>query len=270
MPRTSPPPLEVIMARVFLFLLISLLGLPALAPRLSAQEDPSPKILEAPRSRLVITPLLGARVPLLAERQERVVVPGELLPLPVLFETRGAGGGVAGVEAELRLIGPVGIAAAFAFTNPDELLLKVETPNRALLQVPYRGPSVWFSRVDLVYRLPDPEPDKRSYRPAAYVSVGPARVREMFGDAVLALAGEDVVDSWALHMGAKAILPFGSRHVLFHVGLEDYATFWNPHDAERVRVERALRLQPGTLVDLSLGTNRTHVLMANIGLSFRM
>jgi hypothetical protein len=166
----------------------------------------------------------------------------------------------------------VGIAGAFAFTNPDEIVMKAETPNGNLVQVPFRGPSVTFARVGLSYRLPEPDPDTRTYRPAAYLLVGPARVHESYGDAALAVpaATDPAVESWALHLGLKALFPFGSPNVLLQVALENYATFWNPRDAEAQRLERALELQPGTLLDTSLGVNRTNVLMLNFGVSLRL
>jgi hypothetical protein len=171
----------------------------------------------------------------------------------------------------LGTVALLGIAGAFAFTNPDEIIMKAETPNGNLVQVPFRGPSVTFARLGLSYRLPEPSPDNRDYRPAAYLLMGPARVQESYGDAALSLPAQNQeIESWALHLGLKAVFPFGSPNVLLQVGLENYATFWNPSDAEAQRLERALELQPGTLLDTSLGVNRTNVLMLNFGVSLRL
>jgi hypothetical protein len=224
-----------------------------------------------PEGRLSVTPFIGLRAPIAQDRREVVIVPGELIPLAVAVESRPAGGGVAGLEAELRLAGAVGVNAALAFSNPDNRILSAETPAGAFTQVSFRGPSLWFARAGLSIRLPEETPDTRSYRPAAYLTLGPAVVREVYGDAALALPDrDDRLDSWALHMGVRAVMPIGMPGVFVLLAAENYATLWNPHDAEGARVERAMQLQPGTLLNASLGANRTHVLMVSLGLSFRI
>jgi hypothetical protein len=131
--------------------------------------------------------------------------------------------------------------------------------------------SLWFARAGLSIRLPEPSPDTRAHRPAAYLMLGPALVREQYGDGPFALPDQDDrLDSWALHMGAGAVVPVGMRGLFVLLAAENYATLWNPNDAEMARVERAMQLQPGTLLNASLGANRTHLLMFSLGLSFRV
>lgn len=254
-------------------LLAPLLPLPAPAqldpPEPYEADDTAPERVR--NARISITPLIGWRVPIAQDRREALVVPGRLSPLAVELQTRHTGNGIAGLEAELRLFGPVGIAGALAYSNPDNRILVAETPQGALTQVAFRGASLWFARAGLSFRLPEPVPDRRDYRPAAFLVVGPALVREDYGDASLALPdGRDRIDSWALHMGVMALFPIGAPGVYLRLGVENYATFWNPHDAERRRVEQAMQLQPGTLLNASLGANRTHVVMASFGLSLRL
>jgi len=224
-----------------------------------------------PDGRLNITPFFGWRPPAAQDRRETVIVPGVLLPLAVDIETRPGGVGTAGLEAELRLMERVGVTGALAFSNAENRVLTAETPGGNFTQVSLRGPSLWFARAGLSIRLPEPVPDQRASRSAAYLMLGPAVVREEYGDGVLALPGRgDRQDNWAMHFGIKGIVPIGMPGVFVHLSAENYATFWNPRDAERARVERAMQLQPGTLLNASLGANRTHLFMGNVGVSIRI
>jgi hypothetical protein len=242
------------------------------ADRALGQVAPSgPEPPHVPQGRFSVTPFIGWRAPVAQDRREVVIVPGHLLPLAVEVEARPAGGGVAGVETELRIAGAVGVNAALAFSNPENRILSAETPEGSYTQASFRGPSLWFARAGLSIRLPEPSPDTRAHRPAAYLMLGPGLVREVYGDGPLALPDRnDRLDSWALHMGARAILPIGMPGLFILLAAENYATLWNPNDGELARMERAMQLQPGTLLNASLGANRTHLLMFSLGLSIRV
>jgi hypothetical protein len=259
---------------VKLLLPMLLLSLSLPTPALGQVQVPDAELdtpEHVPRARLSITPFIGWRAPIAQDRREAVIVPGALVPLAVELETRHVGSGVAGLEAELRLFGPVALAGAVAYSNPDNRILSAETPAGTFTQVSIRGPAVWFGRAGLSLRLPEPVPDARRYRPAGFVMFGPALVREDYGQTTLALPDSpDRVDNWALHMGARGVFPVGARGVYLLLSFENFATFWDPEDPERARIERAMELQPGTLLNASLGANRTHLLMASFGLSLRL
>jgi hypothetical protein len=221
--------------------------------------------------RLGITPLLGVRAPLVSQRRATVIVPGGFSPLVVVFDGRGGDGGTVGAEVDLRLVGPVGVAAALTFSNPDEVLTTVRHGEGTISQNVLKGPTVAFARLNLIYELRAPHPEDRNYRPAAFVMIGPAVAREDYGHGMLALSdGADRVDNPALHVGIKALMPFGSPSLVLHLSAENYATFWNPRDQERRRVERLLELQPGTATSTGFDYNTTHVFMFNVGLSLRL
>jgi hypothetical protein len=229
------------------------------------------EILTVRQARVAVTPLLGVRAPLVNQRRAVVVVPGALAPVVVVFDGRGGDGGTIGAEVELRLLGPVGLAGALTFSNPDEIVTTIRTPEGLITHGTLRGPSVVFARGNLLYELPAPRRDTRAYRPAAHFMIGPALVREDYGHGLLALFDDDDrVDNFALHAGVKALMPFGSEHLLLHLSVENYATFWNPRDQERRRVERLLDLQPGAATSMGFDYNTTHVLMFNLGLSLRL
>jgi hypothetical protein len=222
---------------------------------------------------LSITPYFGLRSPLVSDRQATVVLPGRH-PIAVDLTGERRGGGIAGAEAELRF-GPIGFVASLAASNPDHVLVTSETPSGAISQVSTDGASVYLARAAISYRFAEPhdEDGMRKYRPAAYIAVGPAIVREDYsGDGLLSLGDDDddIVDNWALAVSLKGIQPLGSRHVALHFGIEDYITFWNTDDAERARLERFLDLQPGTVLDANFNYDETHIFLVHIGLSFRL
>lgn len=228
-------------------------------------------ILSVSRARLSVTPFLGVRAPLVSNRRAAVVVTGRAHPTVVVFDAQQDGGGVAGLEAELRLVGPFAVAGALGFTNPDDMVTTIRSEGGVVTQTVLQGPSVWFARADLSYELPAPNPDVRPYRPAAYLMLGPALLREDYGDGILSLGNDDdTIDNWAMHVGIKALMPMGSRGAVLYLSFEDYATFWNPRDDDQQRLERLLSLEPGTVLSTGFDYNTTHVLMLNVGLALRL
>jgi hypothetical protein len=244
------------------------------APPLAAQTSPlheSDEPRTVPNAILAITPYFGLRSPLLSDRRTTVVVPGDF---PRAFDLRGehTGGGIAGAEAELRF-GAVGIVGALAVSNPDKFLITSETPQGAIAQMHAEGPSVYFARAGISYRFPDPgdEDGMRKYRPAAYITIGPAVLREDYSDGALSLPDEDdTIDNWALAVSLKGVQTLGTNRLAVSFGIDDYVTFWDQDDAERRRLERFLNLAPGTVVDAAFDYDETHIIMVHLGLSFRL
>jgi hypothetical protein len=246
------------------FWILALIGLGAL-PASGAAQRSQP----LPQSRLSITPFVGGRSSFVDNRQVTLVLPG-LVPLVVSFQGRG-GGGTAGAEMDFRLFGPVGISGAFAITNPDDLLVIAQAREGAITQFEVDGPRVWFARAGISYRLPEPPPQTRDFHPAAYISVGPALVRQDYGGGTFDLPGSDNhVDSWAVNIAVKAVQRLGSPHLALHLGVEDYVTFWNPDDLEQRRIERFLALQPGTVLNADFDYDRSHIFLFHVGLAFRL
>jgi hypothetical protein len=242
--------------------------LAAQTPPLYESDDPRP----VPNAFLTITPYVGLRSPLLSDRTTTIVLPGAI---PRMFELQSErrGGGIAGAEAELRF-GSVGLVGSLAVSNPDQFLVTSQTDQGTITQTHADGPHVYFARAGISYRFADPgdEDGMRKYRPAAYIAIGPAVVRQDFDGGVLDLADEDnTVDSWALAISLKGVQTLGTDRLAVHFGIDDYVTFWDEDDAQQQRrLERFLDLRPGTVLDANFDYDETHVIMVHLGLSFRL
>jgi hypothetical protein len=236
-------------------------------PLYSPDRAPRP----VPNAFITITPYMGLRSPLVSDRQATVVLPG-VIPMAFDLQAERRGGGIAGAEAELRF-GAVGLVASLAVTNPDDILVTTETESGLISQTTVDGASVYFARAGISYRFPEPrdEDGLRKYRPAAFISIGPAIVREDYGDGMFALDDDDdTVDNWALAISIKGVQTLGTDRLAVHFGLDDYITYWDPDDAEQRRLERFLNLQPGTVLGSDFDYDETHILLVHIGLSFRL
>lgn len=252
------------MQRVLAAVVVALLsGVPARAQ----EAEPRPARVED--ARLSVTPLVGVRSALLSGRTTPVIVAGALRSTAVRLEPERGAGGVGGVEVELRLAGRLGATGALLFSNPDPFLLTTQAESRTVTQLRVSGPSLRVARAGLSYRLPDVDAEYAHVLPAGYLLVGPARVRQDFRESVLELPGEEPLDSWAVHLGYRALFPIGSPRLLLQASLEDYVPFWNRR-RERERVERILSLEPGTVLSADLGYDRHHVLMLHLGLALRL
>jgi hypothetical protein len=248
-------------------LLVSTSPLSAQTPPLYESDEPR----TVPNAVLAITPYFGLRSPLLSDQRTTVVVPGDF---PRAFDLQGqhAGGGIAGAEAELRF-GAVGIVGSLAVSNPDKFLITSQTPQGAIAQMHADGPSVYFARAGISYRFPDPgsEDGMRKYRPAAFITIGPAVLREDYRDGPLALPNADnTIDNWALAISLKGVQTLGTNRLAVHFGIDDYVTFWDQDDAERQRLERFLNLAPGTVIDAAFDYDETHIILVHLGLSLRL
>lgn len=247
----------------------------ASASPLSAQtsplyDDPEPR--SVPNAFFTLTPYVGLRSPLLSDRTTTIVLPGAI-PRAFELQSERRGGGIAGAEAELRF-GAVGLMGSLAVSNPDQFLVTTETPQGAITRTQAEGPSVYFARAGVSYRFADPgdEDGMRKYRPAAYIALGPAVVRQDFDGTALSVPGEDdTIDSWALAISLKGVQTLGTNRLAVHFGIDDYVTFWDQDDSrQQRRLERFLDLRPGTVLDANFDYDETHVILVHLGLSFRL
>ena len=214
-----------------------------------------------PQSRFALTPFVGYRIGFRATG-DRFWEGADGLTGGRFEETRD-GGTAVGAEAELRLVGPVSAIGAFAYSRPGDVTGTIELPN-GTAGYQTRGSRVWFARAGLAYRLPDPDPDRRRFRPAGFVFAAPALVRESSTGADLFSPDADgrSIDHWALNLGANVVAPLGSPRVAFSLGLEDFITFWDTGELER-RFERAY----GAPADFSF--DQSHILLLRAGISLR-
>lgn len=243
----------------------------ALAPAAALAQAPP----GLPSARLTITPLLGVRASLIANGTTTVVVPGGggpgddiVFPVVVDFEREREAGALTGLEADLRIAGRVGVAGAVLYTNADPLLVTREVGSGVVTQLRVDGPSVWLARLGLSYRLPELEGKRGAPFPAGFLLVGPAAVRQDYWGTLLELGDEPTVDSWAVHFGYRGQFPIGVSGLAFQLSVEDYVPLWNRR-GERVRVERLLDLEPGTVLTSDLRYGATHIPVFQTGIAFR-
>jgi hypothetical protein len=214
-----------------------------------------------PQSRFAISPFVGYRVSFRVTGNR--VWEGENGPVGGRFEETRNGGAAVGAEAEMRLTGPFHLIGALAYSRPDSI---TGTIRLAQGEASYEtdGARVWFARAGLAYRLPDPDPDRRRFRPAGFIFAAPALVRESSAGADLFSPDADgrSIDHWAINLGANVVAPLGSPRVAFLLGLEDFITFWNTDELER-RFENAYGAPAHFAFDQS------HILLLRAGISLR-
>lgn len=226
-----------------------------------------------PQARLTLAPVLGIRTPLSLDQRTTVVVPSRRAPAVIDLSSDRSTGGVAGVEADLRLIGPVGVAGGVLYSAHDPFGVLLQSEGRILTQFSVQGPSVWFAHADLSVRLPDAKVDEQwptpRVLPAGYLLAGPAWIRQDFEGSALALSPNDVEESWGVHLAYRAQFPIGNPNLVVQASLEDYIPFWNRSRAQ-ARIARVIEAQTGSVLTTQLPYNRTHVVMINLGLALRL
>lgn len=245
------------------FRVLALAGMLAL-PSVSAAQTPivNPEQLP-PLRRFAITPFVGVQAPYaLGER---------------LFFTDGdvvwgvreqrAGGPMAGAEVETRVRGPVGVLATVAYVNTGDSDVRLVSTDGEEQAGRLDGPDVWLGRVALSYRLPEPNPDNRRFHPAGFLVAGPSLVR--LGHANN-FAGDATRTSthWGLNLGFHAASTLGSPRLAFHLGLEDFVTFWDT-DGLRRYDESLYGAILGEPVEARYDYATSNVVTLRAGLSFR-
>lgn len=249
-----------------------LTALTALHSPVAAQQGES-----VSRTRLSVTPLLGVRGSLLTDHATPIIVRGALASSAILLEPQRGSSAIAGAEADLRLAGRVGITGALLYSNADPLVLTTRHDSHLVSQVRLNGPSVWLARAGVSYQLPELNREMAEWlaeegaTPAGYLMVGPALIRQDFRNSSFDLpALQSRVDSWAVHVGYRAVFPLGTPNLALQAVLEDYVPFWNRQGEQR-RIEHILGLEPGDshVMTADFGYNRSHVPMLTVGLALR-
>ena len=242
---------------------LALAGLLAL-PAAAAAQDPIPGQL--PPARFAVTPFVGIRVPYSAGNAYLFTPEGGQY---VIDEERG-GGPVVGLEAQARLRGPVSLLGSIAFSDAGSTDIALISPEDGT-QIPLRAdnPSTWMGKLAVAYRLPEPRPDNRRFRPAGYLVAGPALVRtDQHDDEGLGGDLSGASNHWGLNLGVHTATTLGSPRLALHFGIEDYLTFWDTDRlAEQEAAAYAIHFGEGTLVDFDYSSSNLVVLRA--GLSFR-
>jgi hypothetical protein len=248
--------------------LAGLLALPAVA---AAQNDGSfaaqPPADLVPFTRFAVTPWVGVRVGYGSGDYFVLTESGDQFRLD---EDRG-GGVAVGVNAEYRLRGPLNLVGGVAYSAANEDDLNITTTTAAPTTVSYtsNGPEIWFAKLGLQYRLPDPVPDNRRFHPAAYITVAPSLVVVDHPD-IEGLDNDDVTgtsQNFGLNLGVDAVSNLGGRGLALSFGLEDFVTFWG--DDREVRDELLLSgvFQEPVAVDYDASV--ANILLLRAGISWR-
>lgn len=246
------------------FSVLALAGLLAL-PAAAAAQEPVP-YGQLPSARFAVTPFVGLRVPYSSGSAYLFTPDGGQM---VIDEERG-GGPVVGAEVEARVRGPVSLLGSVGFSDAGSTdITLISTENGARTPLRSDNPATWLARLAVAYRLPEPRPDHRRFRPAGYVLAGPALVRTDFhDDDALGADLSGASNHWALNLGVHAATTLGSPRLALHFGLEDYLTFW---DTDRVAARDAAAygflFGGGTVVDVDYSAS--NLVMLRAGLSFR-
>lgn len=236
------------MRKPLLLLLLPLLGAPALA---AAQLDPEPV-----HPRFAVTAYTGARVSY--NTGFVAVLDAEGAPLYSTTERRG-GGALLGLDAEMRLVGPLSVLAGATYSpgGISSYYLGREPGFRDTADFRVRfTEETLFARAGLSMRLQAPP------------RVGETRPRpatDLFAAAGLMRQFES--EHPAANFGFKGSYPVLTRGLEVVVGIEDYLVFWD-EDAISPLLADVLRPSEDP-VGIDLLYDTSNVVLVRAGLAFR-
>ena len=225
--------------------------------------EPNPQQL--PHSRFAITPFVGARMPFSTGSFHVLTAGGDQF----VVEQEREGSYAVGVNAEARLTPAVGLIAGLTYSGAGQDVSVFDPAIGGEDDFQIDGPSYWFAKAGLSWRLPDPVRDNRRFHPSALITVAPALVVTDFDDVegLPGLSGSDT--QLALNLGMDAMARLGRGKWAITLGLEDYITFWNDDDlAEReALIWSFVTEEEISAIDFDYGTS--NILMVRVGVSYR-
>jgi len=246
--------------------LAGLLALPVCAAAQSGggvyTADPHPQQL--PYSRFGITPFVGARLPFSTGAFYVFTEDGGQFRVDQDRE----GGYALGLNAEARLNRSIGIIGGISYSGAGQDISQVTSASGNADSLQIDGPTFWFAKAGLSWRLPDPIRDTRRFHPSALITIAPAVVITDYAEVDGFPELSETSTSFALNLGADAMARLGRGNWAITLGLEDYITFWNEDDiVERESfIWNELTGQPVQL-DLDYGTS--NIWMVRFGVSYR-
>ena len=249
---------------------LALLGLLALPPAAAAQDRPllanEPPPERLPETRFSITPYLGVRIPFNTGDQVVFLDGGDQFR----FSSERGGSELVGLNAEMRLRGPVSLVLGGAYSGRGSDILTVLGQDSSVVEFELDGPAIWFAKAGVTVRLPDPIPDSRRFHPSAFVTVAPSLVFLDWAD--VDGAPDDFNDSshhFGLNLGIDAVTRLGSsERWAFTVGLEDFVTFWDT-DALVARDQAIGEVVTGEPVAIDYDYGTSNILTLKLGVSYR-
>jgi hypothetical protein len=245
--------------------LVGLLALPVCAAAQTGgmpAAEPNPQQL--PYTRFAVTPFIGARVPYTTGSYFISTDQGG----DYRVEQDREGGYALGVTGEMRFNRALGVIGGLTYSSAAQDIYHFQGENSGVDSLQADGPTYWFAKAGLSWRLPDPVRDDRRFHPSAMVTIAPAIVFTDYGDVTgfPELSGSSA--NFALNVGADAVARLGRGKWAISIGLEDYITFWNEEDmVEREEFLWSQVTGNETTVDFDYGTS--NIFLLKFGVSFR-
>lgn len=245
--------------------LAGLLALPVCATAQAAgtyTAEPHPQQL--PHTRFAVTPFVGARMPFSTGAFFVTTESGDQFRV----EQEREGSLAVGLNGEYRFNRSLGVVGGVAFSGAAQDISTSTTPAGADDEFQIDGPSFWFAKAGVSWRLPDPVRDTRRFHPSAMVSVAPALVVTSYSDVpgFPELSGNST--HFAVNLAADAVTRLGGGKWALSVGLEDYITFWNDDKlAEREAFIWAAQTSENVAVDFDYAAS--NILLLRLGVSYR-
>lgn len=249
---------------------LALLGLLALPATAAAQDRPllanEPPPERLPDHRFAITPYVGVRVPFNTGDQVIFLEGGDQFR----FSSERGGSGMVGLNAEMRLRGPVNLVVGGAYSGREQDVLTVVGQDSSVTLFELDGPAIWFAKAGVTVRLPDPIPDNRRFHPSAFVTVAPSLIWLDWAD--IDGAPDDLNGSshhFGINLGIDAVTRLGATGGwALTLGLEDFITFWDT-DALLVRDQAIGETVAGEPVTIDYDYSTSNILALRLGVSYR-
>lgn len=222
--------------------------------------------------RIAITPFIGARAAHTVVNNRETGDGNDLFQQR--SEERRQGNPVFGVQVEGQLRGPYSLVGEVAFSPGSDFILQGQrfTNGEEVDRLPPTlvagGPDYYLSKLAVAYRVADPTIDLRRYKPALFLSAGPALVVEDPSNGIDDGSGAtDPVYSFAINFGVEGALALRASRLSLTFGLEDYLIFYNG-SSEQERVQEQID-QDRDGLRVSVERGRANLFIPRVGLSFR-
>lgn len=248
---------------------LALAGLLALPVHAAAQNEgvhtTEPHPQQLPYSRFAVTPFAGVRLPFTTGDFHVFTEDGR----EYIVQQEREGSYLVGVNAEARLTRALGLIGGVAYSGAAQDVSVFQPALDGDEDFQIDGPTFWFAKAGVSWRLPDPARDSRRFHPSALITVAPAVVVTRYADVEGFPSLSRTKTQFAINVGADAMTRLGRGNWALTLGMEDYMTFWNEDDL----VEREATVWNFVAEDEIAGVDfdysTSHILMVRLGVSYR-
>jgi hypothetical protein len=235
-------------------------------PTVAAAQVTREPVEENWSARFGISPYVGFS-PAFKSKGTRAIYTGGAQPQLVseYYEFDYASGPVTGLSAELQVAPRYSVVASAAWNNRKHTTVHEQNGNMRL----ETGSQFWFAKLGGLLRFRDVESNMQMRTINAAFFVAGAFIREIPETSIFSTSAfTSAANHYGVNLGAEAEVPFASRKVAFQAALEDFVVFWSK-DAlyRRFETETMNTYGPDAISEIS--PERSHLLVARVGLSFR-